>query len=112
MWQNLLNEEMLNEAIRLSFEKDIIIFKHSTSCSISYSAKLRFEDKWNLDFISAYLLDLKMFRNLSDRISQIFEVHHESPQLLLIRNGECIYDASHFDISVEELNETLAYHAK
>ena len=112
MWQNLLNEEMLDEAIRLSFEKDIIIFKHSTSCSISYSAKLRLEDKWNLNFISAFLLDLKMFRSLSDRISQIFQVHHESPQLLLIRNGECIYDASHFDISVEELNETLAYHAK
>jgi len=75
-------------------------------------AKRRLEDDWDLeDVIIPYYLDLKSFRNISDAISERLSVHHESPQVLLIRNGECIYDASHFDITLSELKETLAFHA-
>lgn len=72
---------------------------------------MRLEDMWDLTDVSAYYLDLKAFRQLSDEVARRFAVHHESPQILLIKNGECIYDASHFDISVAELKETLAWHA-
>ena len=81
-----------------------LIFKHSTRCSISLMAKKRLElDRENLpENISLYFLDLIRYRDLSAQIAQDFQVHHESPQLLLIKDGECILDQSHGGISVEE----------
>ncbi len=81
-----------------------IIFKHSTRCSISMMAKRRFELDWASlpNDISLYFLDLIKYRELSTQIANNFKVHHESPQLLLIKDGECILDQSHGDISVEE----------
>ena len=81
-----------------------IIFKHSTRCSISMMAKRRFELDWNdiPDNVSLYFLDLIQYRDLSNQVAQLFQVHHESPQLLLIKDGECILDQSHGEISVEE----------
>ncbi|RCH55503.1 bacillithiol system redox-active protein YtxJ [Mucilaginibacter hurinus] len=81
-----------------------IIFKHSTRCSISMMAKRRFELDWeNLpEEMPLYFLDLLRFRDISNKIAEDFHVYHESPQLLLIKNGECILDQSHGAISVEE----------
>ncbi|MBK9257941.1 MAG: bacillithiol system redox-active protein YtxJ [Saprospiraceae bacterium] len=110
MWVKLETSDQLDDLNKLSDQKDVIIFKHSTTCSISHSAKLRLESGWDFDNLQPYLLDLKTFRSLSDTISEIYGVTHESPQVLLIRNGTCIYDASHFDISPGELRETLVYH--
>ena len=110
-WKIVDSASSLDEAINESLHRDIIIFKHSTTCSISQMAKMRLEDTWDLHEIPAYYLDLKAYRSLSNAISEKLGVHHESPQLLLVRNKECIYDASHFDISVEEIKETISWHA-
>jgi len=86
-----------------------LIFKHSTRCSISMMAKRRFEmdmDKLPAD-MPLYFLDLIKYRELSGKVAQDFQVHHESPQMLLIKDGECILDQSHSDISVEEALEVL-----
>jgi bacillithiol system protein YtxJ len=69
-------------------------------------AKRRLESNWNLD-LDAYYLDLKQYKEISNTIAEKFSVHHESPQLILLKDGEAIYDASHFDISVEELQEAI-----
>lgn len=81
-----------------------IIFKHSTRCSISMMAKKRFELEWDdlPEEISLYFLDLIKYRDLSNQIAADFQVHHESPQMLLIKSGECILDQSHGGISVDE----------
>lgn len=81
-----------------------IIFKHSTRCSISMMAKKRFEQDWDSlpKDVSLYFLDLIKHRELSNQIAADFKVHHESPQLLLIKDGECILDQSHGEISVDE----------
>jgi bacillithiol system protein YtxJ len=81
-----------------------IIFKHSIRCSISLMAKRRFEmDRDNLpDNLPLYFLDIINRRELSNQIAQDFQVHHQSPQLLLIKDGECILDQSHSSISLEE----------
>jgi bacillithiol system protein YtxJ len=81
-----------------------IIFKHSTRCSISMMAKKRFELDGDAlpEDIKLYFLDLIRFRDISNKIAADFHVHHESPQLLLIKSGECILDQSHGGISVEE----------
>ena len=112
-WVLLDDNSKLLKAIEESFTKDVVIFKHSTTCSISLMAKRRLEEDWDdLENVIPYYLDLKSFRSISDEVAERFSVHHESPQILLIRQGECIYDASHFDISVDELKETLAWHAR
>ena len=111
-WINLDSLSVLEDAVKASYKNEIIIFKHSTSCSISHMAKLRLESDWDMKDITPYYLDLKTYRSLSQEVSEKFKVHHESPQILLIKNGECVYDASHFDITVDELKETLAWHAR
>src|ERR1700744_5367099 len=81
-----------------------LIFKHSTRCSISMMAKRRFEmdmDKLPAD-MPLYFLDLIKYRDISSQVAQDFHVHHESPQMLLIKDGECILDQSHGAISVNE----------
>jgi bacillithiol system protein YtxJ len=81
-----------------------IIFKHSTRCSISLMAKRRFEMELDRlpENLPLYFLDLIKYRDISNQIAQDFQVHHQSPQLLLIKDGECILDQSHSGISLEE----------
>ncbi len=81
-----------------------IIFKHSTRCSISLMAKRRFEmDLPDLpENLPVYFLDLIKYRDISNQVAQDFHVYHQSPQLLLIKDGECILDQSHGGISLEE----------
>jgi bacillithiol system protein YtxJ len=81
-----------------------LIFKHSTRCSISMMVKRRFELDWDKlpGNLPLYFLDLIKHRDISNQIATDFQVHHESPQLLLIKNGECVLDLSHGEISVEE----------
>ena len=86
-----------------------VIFKHSTRCSISMMAKKRVDmDLSDLpSTVKPYFLDLIAHREISNQIAELFQVHHESPQLLLIKNGECILDQSHSDISIEEFLELI-----
>lgn len=87
-----------------------LIFKHSTRCSISMMAKRRFEmdmDKLPAD-MPLYFLDLIKYRDISSKVAHDFHVHHESPQMLLIKDGECILDQSHGGISVDEALEVLS----
>ena len=90
-----------------------IIFKHSTRCNISAFALKMFERSWEdkMD-IKCYFLDILNHRELSNFIAEEFKVHHESPQLILINQGECILDASHGDISATEVMEVLSYNFK
>lgn len=86
-----------------------VIFKHSTRCSISMMARKRFELNWEAipDGTPLYFLDLLSYRVISNAISSEFNLHHQSPQLLLIKDGECIYEASHGEISADEMAEQI-----
>jgi bacillithiol system protein YtxJ len=87
-----------------------IIFKHSTRCSISLMSKRRVEMDWESvpEYVPVYFLDLIKHRDISNQIAQDFHVHHQSPQLLLIKDGECILDQSHSGISIEEALSELS----
>lgn len=108
-WKALEREEQVDEIAARSFHKPCLIFKHSIRCNVSYIAQNRLEQKWNFapDEVEPYFLDLLQFRDVSRYVADRFSVHHESPQLLLIRNGECSCEASHLEISVNELRECL-----
>ena len=107
-WKPLTSESDLETIDSDSLQNYVVIFKHSTSCSISAMAKMRLESSWDLE-LDVYYLDLLRLKNLSNLISERYEVHHESPQLLLIKDVKCVYDASHFDISVAEIKESIQY---
>ena len=101
-----LNADNQIELIReTSFNKPQLIFKHSTTCSISKMAFSRFERAEAPDTIDYYYLDLLNYRQISTAVGEKFQVHHESPQVLLIKNGECVYDESHYGIMMDEVIE-------
>ena len=109
-WQELKSESDLAELISKSFETKygVAIFKHSTRCSISEVAKTRLKSFWDFnDDLPIYYLDLLSYREISNKIAEQFSIHHESPQILIIKNGECIYNASHMAISVKSIKDSI-----
>lgn len=105
-WINLENENQLADIIQKSFSKPVIIFKHSTQCSISISAKSRIERQWKNDFdiVDTYFLDLLKFRPISNQIAKDFEVEHQSPQVLVIKNGKSVFNTSHMNIQIDNIS--------
>ncbi|MBC7865937.1 MAG: bacillithiol system redox-active protein YtxJ [Gloeobacteraceae cyanobacterium ES-bin-316] len=91
-----------------SFEHPQLIFKHSTRCSISSMAKSRLDRATAPPDSEFYYLDLIAHRNISAHVAETFKVAHESPQVLLIKNGECVYDESHSGIDMSEIAEQIA----
>lgn len=107
-WITLNSLEQLNDIKEKSKEFPQIIFKHSTRCSISSMALNRLEKAKTLPPADFYYLDLIANRNISNSIAEQFDVYHESPQILLIKNGACIYDESHSGITMDELIEQVS----
>ena len=107
-WIPLTNLGQLNEIMMLSEVNPVLIFKHSTRCSVSRMALKQFENEFDLaDTVDAYFLDLLEYRNISNEIAQRFQVEHQSPQLILIKDGKAIYDVSHSAIDAVELKGKL-----
>ena len=108
IWNQLTDLAQLNEIITISNEKPVAIFKHSTRCSISRMALKQFENEFNSsDKVTPYFLDLIAHRDISNEIATRFGVNHQSPQLILIKEGKAIYNVSHSDIDAEELGRKV-----
>ena len=105
-WIHLTDEEQLKQIVSKSQNRPQVIFKHSTRCSISSVALQRLQKVNQPSDIDFYFLDLLAYRSLSSKISETFNVHHESPQVLVIKDGGCIYDESHLSISMDEIVES------
>jgi bacillithiol system protein YtxJ len=105
-WIHLKDEEQLKQIITRSAEKPQVIFKHSTRCSISSVAYQRLQKAAQPEGVDFYYLDLLAHRPLSNRVAELFKVHHESPQVLVIKDGKCIYDESHLAISMIDIAES------
>lgn len=109
LWHKLTDISQLQEIQDLSKEQRIsavLLFKHSTRCSISSMALNRLETKWNdNEQIPAYYLDLLNHRDISNEIASLYSVEHASPQVLLIKDGKCIYHNSHNGINALEIFE-------
>ena len=106
-WNNLETISQLEEIKKESFKRPVGIFKHSTRCSISAAALSRLERGWNQQSkgheISMYFLNLLKHRDISNQIVIDFEVSHESPQFILLKNGQTVYHASHFGINLDTI---------
>jgi len=88
-----------------SNSESIFIFKHSTRCGISSMVIKQFEKLFQEEHqnLKVYYLDLLNYRNISDEVGHTFQVMHQSPQLLVIRNGVSVQNASHYDITQIDL---------
>ena len=107
-WNELTDLGQLNEIISASNEKPVAIFKHSTRCSVSRMALKQFENEFNSsDKVTPYFLDLIAHRDISNEIATRFGVYHQSPQLILIKEGKAVYNVSHSDIDAEELGKKV-----
>ncbi len=102
-WQPITTIDQLEQIKSASFTKPQVIFKHSTTCSISRMALDRFERADAPENVDFHYLDLLNYRSISNAIADYFQVHHESPQVILVKQGECIYDESHYGIMMDEL---------
>ena len=105
-WISLKDAGQLDEIVAESRKRPVLIYKHSTRCNISRAALDRLERKWDataIGEIKRYFLDLLSFREVSNRIAEVFQVEHHSPQILVISGGKSILDLSHFDIDFDQI---------
>ncbi|TXH24011.1 MAG: bacillithiol system redox-active protein YtxJ [Cyclobacteriaceae bacterium] len=109
-WNYLEHPEQLNDIVTESADNTILIFKHSTRCNISRATLDRLERNWKdaeVPNVKPYFLDLLSHRNISNAIAEQFHVEHESPQVLIIRNGKSVYDNSHYGIDFNEIRKQV-----
>jgi len=103
-WQALTDVSQLSEIEKRSQTKTQVVFKHSTRCGISSMVMKQFVSAYNLDSnIDLYYLDLLSYRDVSNEVGYKFQVMHESPQLLIIKNGTTVAHASHGGINEIDL---------
>jgi bacillithiol system protein YtxJ len=99
-WKPLTSVNAISDIVEASYNTPQLIFKHSTRCGISKMVLKQFEKEFNWEnSIDTYFLDLLQNRDISNEIASKFVVQHESPQVLLIKDGVVVAHASHGDIN-------------
>jgi len=107
-WIALTDLVQLDQISEASAIKPIVIFKHSTRCSISRMALKQFEREFDsAEEVDTYFLDLIEYRAVSNEIANRFAIQHQSPQLLLIKDAKAIYSVTHSDIDATELKSKI-----
>ena len=109
-WTELNSEQQIEEIKKESKSQPVLIFKHSTRCSISSTALNRLERNWKGDEVApmkTYYLDLLSHRNISSSVAESFDVEHESPQVLILKDGNPVYVRSHLAIAYDEIQQLL-----
>jgi len=102
----LVETGQLLDAVNASENIPFVIFKHSTRCTISSIIWNKFIGKHNvIKNVQIFKLDLIKYRALSNEIAEIFEVEHQSPQLIVVKNKKVIFHASHYEINMVDLEE-------
>ncbi len=109
-WKRLDSEDIINEVVESSKSSPIIVFKHSTRCPTSAMAFDRINRSWNeeeMEKSERYYLDVIADRHISNQVASHFGVHHESPQVLVIWEGQSVYNNSHLGISYQEIKSLI-----
>ncbi|MBI1767826.1 MAG: bacillithiol system redox-active protein YtxJ [Bacteroidetes bacterium] len=110
-WTELKEESQIEHLREESKNQPVLIFKHSTQCSISRAALDRLERNWqpeNAKRVKTYFLDLLSHRKVSNRVADYFNVEHESPQVLLLEDGKPTLVRSHLSIGFDEIHQALS----
>ncbi len=104
-WTVLQTMDQLEAITEASKEKPVVIFKHSTTCGISRMVLRNFENSYEIPEgkINLYYLDLLAHRDISNEIAIRFQVIHQSPQILIIKNGSAVHHASHYNAQASDI---------
>jgi bacillithiol system protein YtxJ len=108
--QQLMTVEQWEEALKGTSNRPLLVFKHSTSCSVSAGAIEEFtnyvEDSKSspIDFAIVHVIEE---RPVSNAIAEQLGVKHASPQAILVKDGAPIWDTSHWHITYAFLTEKL-----
>ena len=109
-WHPLTDMDQLDAIEEESTEKPVVIFKHSTRCGISRMVLSNFEREFDLEKdgnYKLYFLDLLANRDISNEVANNFDVRHESPQMIILKDGKVVHHSSHHSIKSETLKEYL-----
>lgn len=105
-WNALTTIEQLATIDAESTQQPVMILKHSTRCSISSAALARLERGFDEGAgIKAYYLDLIAYRDVSNAIAVRYGVEHQSPQVIVVKNGKAVYTESHMAIQAADIIE-------
>jgi len=104
-WQELNSEAQIDALKEASFHRPQFIFKHSVRCGISAHLleQMKASTSSLADMYDLHYLDLIAFRNISNKVADTFGIPHQSPQAILIKDGEAVHHASHFSIETEKI---------
>ena len=108
-WIHLSKPDQLNGLIAESDSIPVVIYKHSSRCGLSFMTENKLNDGWEVlqPKVRLYFLDLIQYREVSSAVAERFNVRHQSPQILIIKNGICVYNTSHHEINVETILKNL-----
>lgn len=104
-WIHLTDEDQLQKIVVRSQEKPQVIFKYSSCCDLSETIFQRLQKKCCPQHVDFHFLDLSGHANISEKVSTVFQVSDLSPQILIIKDGECIFNESHPEICLEQIME-------
>ncbi|QLE00047.1 bacillithiol system redox-active protein YtxJ [Galbibacter sp. BG1] len=108
-WNHLIDVSQFEIIKEESKSFPVVIFKHSTRCGISRFALSNFENAYDFseNQVKLYFLDILKHRDVSNAIAETFGVRHESPQLLIVKNGNVVYHESHGQIEAEKISDFI-----
>ncbi|WP_341221628.1 bacillithiol system redox-active protein YtxJ [Polaribacter atrinae] len=108
-WIPLTSIDQLEEIKEISKTEAVLIFKHSTRCGISSMVIKQFEKLFTEEHqnLKVYYLDLLNYRDISDEVGYTFQVMHQSPQLIVVKNGISLENASHYEITNTNLSRFI-----
>ena len=104
-WIHLTDEDQLQKIIVRSQEKPQVIFKYTPGVYLSEIIFQRFQENCCPEHIDFHFLDVLVHANISEKVSGTFSVSHQCPQIIVVKDGECIFEASGAKISLEEIME-------
>ncbi|MFT6243983.1 MAG: bacillithiol system protein YtxJ [Salibacteraceae bacterium] len=109
VWNQLSSIKQLNELVLSAQDKPVVIFKHSTRCGISSMAWNSFRNNWTSEdtLADVYVLDLLNHRDVSNEVAEVTGVYHQSPQAIVLKGTEVIYEATHSGIDARQIESIL-----
>lgn len=103
----LTDAQSLEGLFTLSHSQPVIIFKHSTTCPISAAA----HRQMSRVRAEVSLVVVQSAREVSNEVAARTGIRHESPQVIVLKNGEVVWSASHFDIQADAVEQAVSKHA-
>jgi len=109
-FHSLDTEADWTNALEQSTDTPVLVFKHSSTCPVSGNANMEMTELAGEDLVPIYRVVVQEHRAVSDAIASELDVRHETPQAILLREKEPVYDTSHFNVTADTLREELRRH--